>query len=530
MMSGLGNVLGNVYGDANDRPKKSDLSDVQDSMDALVEVPTDELESTAEPTEASEADAEETPALDELSEWIGDEVSADSEDQFGPQESIFETDGMTFLDSEDDPPFGNDNSFEAENPFESDNTMLETDVEESQTEVPASPSATSDDEAPQRADWLDELDGASGADWIESLPEGSAEEPEPDSSSDADAALDEAPAQETAVTASLELESDDAGTSEADTALESQDEQWLDDLFGADDVESPDSDATEASVPTAEPASPAADASAPSLDTADAPATPEPVQDDISDLAHGVGNGTPSLMELQDATAGAMVAALSPQTASVGADWIRSDDDIIPSRSKRMRRSKSLEIAPAISLAAPMAGALDQSTEPFIAPDVHMPSSTTDVAQPSTPSADDPIALFSPVDDSEAQPTGRFARKGRKSKKSKLDAEIAELNAQAAEPEAEAPDTDNTMSEPERGLADVIGSSQPASSDDADVIAAAPLIGDAGLPATPATTDPEPIVEEATQDDDVLGDAAEEPKKKRLQLTRKKKQNDKASS
>ena len=303
------------------------------------------------------------------------------------------------------------------------------------------------------------------------------------------------------------------GTDEPE--LDSEDEKWLDDVFGADE--------TSTNAPSDQSSAPE-DLQQETPGIEDSVSLPDKIDDDISDLAADIGNGSPSLMELQDATAGAMVAALTPQVGNVGADWIRSDDDIIPTRSKGLRRSKKLEIAPAISLAVPVDvahGSSEPAPAATGAQDLAEDTDTHDVLDsalavdaPSAAPSHDAIAMFSPVDDNAEKKAGRFARKGRKSKKS---------NVESGHTEPDTLDAGDAV----RGLAEVIASSEPEPIDENDVtfVAAAPLIADAGLPATPETVDPEPIV-----DDGTVEDAAEAPKKRRLQLTRKKKQKNDAES
>jgi len=293
MMSGLENVLGNVYGDADDRPKKSDLSDVQDSIDALTG------------------------------------PSNDSVDQIDSQHDIFDSEGLTFLDE--------DTSFEAETLFDDNFFDAANDTV---------------DAAPQRADWL------------ASFPEGTAEQP------------DAANEPEDDVEASLGLE-----TETPDTSLEPEDEQWLDDLFGTDEAET--------SIPG------------------------ETAQTSTANISHGLGHRSPSLMELQKSAAEAVVAALTPQTVSVGVDWIRSDDDIVPSRGKGRRKANNLEIAPSVSL-APVTADLQEMPTAESSGSANAGSARGHTAPSSR--HDDPINLFSPFDDGEPHQLGRFARKGRKPK------------------------------------------------------------------------------------------------------------------
>ena len=124
-----------------------------------------QLESPGEAAPAAEALAEGTPALDELSDWVSADAPTEPTSDFGPDDDIFDTGGLTFLDSDDESPL------ESESPLETDAELDGNTEAEIQTEM-----ADSDSSAPQRAEWLDELDGTSGADWIDSLPEGAAEE------------------------------------------------------------------------------------------------------------------------------------------------------------------------------------------------------------------------------------------------------------------------------------------------------------------------------------------------------------------
>lgn len=514
MMSGLGNVLGNVYGDANDRPKKSDLSDVQDSMDALADVAPDESSTEPDSSEsdsafsasdsAHDAAVEETPALDELSEWVEETGSDDSTHQFGPDADIFESDGLTFLDTDDESPF------ETAEPFDVDPAAAAPEESAIDSDV-----IDPEDHSPVRATWLDDLDEPEGSeteDWIGSLPEGAAEE---DASTGTVSSLvdsvDDAPGHDSEGPNDSQPETDEAtaaifeATEEA-TELDTEDEQWLDDLFG---VEQPEANANDASKAAHE--APVGATDTPSshgvledeqADSVGADAS-GPIDADLADLVSNINTDTPSLIEVQDSTSAATTAVENPPAVAVGADWIRSDDDILPTKVRGMRRSKQIELAPAIVLAQ---AATEEDHQPE--PATHFVAAATAEA-----AADDPIDMFSPVDDDATRSARRFGRKERTSRKAKksTDLVLSDLDEHAVEA---------APTEEPRGLADVISAPTPPRDED-EHLAAAPVIADAGLPAAPAEVDLEDLAEE-TLDEDV--EAA--PKKKRFQLPRKNKKSD----
>jgi len=350
-MSGLENVLGNVYGNKDDQPQKTDLDDVQESMDALVEI--------NDPDGVSDMDESEDPtastALDELSDWIGappDTVAADDDDQ----ENIFATDNIGFLDEDSD-----EVPSQADPGDEHSSSKLEDIGAEDETA------------GHSRAEWLDNLDdieGESGQNWMDDLTEDHVHtEPEAESSAETSVGPERSDPLEST---SEEEDLEDLGPTlndlmaasapapaadpEADPGLpaDDQDEQWLDDLFSTDLADGPDTDFVDTATmqpPTDEQSAPLPDEML--LDGVGSSTPPAMSHSSDSTSIAGIpvtNEETPAWAQLQATTAEASATAAGMATAgatsgvALGADWIRSDDDILPARGRGKRRKQTLDI------------------------------------------------------------------------------------------------------------------------------------------------------------------------------------------
>ena len=347
-------MLSQVYGDADDLPRETDLTEVQDSLDALVESATDDDPDigddsagiVAEPDERNKADA--PSALDELTDWIGVPDADES-------------------DAQPDP--GSDSE-----------TPVAATADESETPTHA------------RAGWLDELDSHSSSSWIDDLEDGT------DSSSDvADAfePIEENHGTQPVIESNMVAEDPSPTEDEVFDGRE-DDDQWLDELLAVDGVPV---DRTRTPEPT-EPHTPPTDQSAASS-----------AQDLVTPVAFAV-----------------------PSSQKVTGDWIRSDDDIVPTKEVTMRRRRNVGLEPGADGDDPSADGDDPSA------DGDDPSADGDdpSADGDDPSADgdDPGAIFSKREESQpkAQPAGRFGRRRRKSRPGAagLDSQIALLKAEAA--------------------------------------------------------------------------------------------------
>lgn len=455
-MSGLENVLGNVYGNKDDQPQKTDLDDVQESMDALVEI--------NDPDGVSDMDESEDPtastALDELSDWIGappDTVAADDDDQ----ENIFATDDIGFLDEDSD-----EVPSQADQGDEHSSSKLEDIGAEDETA------------GHSRAGWLDDLDdieGESGQNWMDDLTEDHVHtEPEAESSAETSAG----PERSDPLESTSEEDLEDLGPTlndlmaasapapaadpQADPGLpaDDQDEQWLDDLFSTDLADGPDTDFVDTATmqpPTDEQSAPLPDEML--LDGVGSSTPPAMSHSSDSTSIAGIAvtnEETPAWAQLQATTAEASATAAGMATAgatsgvALGADWIRSDDDILPARGRGKRRKQTLDIVE-------------------LGPE------------------QDPIELFAPVEADEPK-----SKRSRKSKRKEMDATPAEPSSEAlagsetqAGSEVVEPGDIAKGDETTQGDApeDSTPESNPASL--VEQLADPPVIGDVGMPEAP---------------------------------------------
>jgi len=412
LMSGLENVLGNVYGNKDDQPQETDLNDVQESMDAL-----------AEATDPEEPEASE--ALDELSEWIGfNDDSDDTASETGaPEDTASETGALldtASIDEDDDDIFATDSFAFLEEDSDADSSADDTADEHPAPESSAPESSAAEDleavaepegSGHSRAGWLDDLDDVedeSAPNWMDELTE---DQVSPEHGSESNDTTSAEPERGSPIESSNEGEDfEDAGPTLDDLAAasapeapaepvspmppEDQDEQWLDDLFTTDLGDDPDAAAVAASTmpisaedaQTDEQAQPVPDAVPLDTDGASARATESDSSRTVpvADIAVNT-DVTPAWAQLQATTAEASasaagIAAATPGTtsgAALAGDWIRSDDDILPARGRGKRRKQTLDIAE-------------------LAPD------------------QDPIELFAPVEQEE--PKSRRARKSKREK------------------------------------------------------------------------------------------------------------------
>ena len=268
---------------------------------------------------------------------------------------------------------------------------------------------------------------------------------------------------------------------------------------------------------------------------------PEPYAEDAADIAElaiGADAKAPSLEEVQEVTAAAASSESVTQVAYVGADWIRSDDDIIPMKGKTLRAMKK-----------------SRKDEPLLQP----------IAV-----GEDPIALFSPMEEP-AEKKSKRGRLSRKKRAEELDAEIAQLNLdaqaglgveeliagsvttdEAAEPVLEPVDDDHTdhvdvsVTDADAAVTADAAITSDTSSDDTEDgdettdVLVPPRIEDAGLPELPdlpgevtffdhgdtdttsaedSPVDDDPSAEATDEEPDTSTDEPE--KKRRLRLRRK---------
>ena len=372
-MSGLKNVLGNVYGDPDDRPTQPDLDDVQDSMDALTESVDATDESAAPQPETTES------ALDELDGWVDGleqasepAATAAVESEPAPAEDDLDDPLAAFAEPTVDAT-GDDFDFTEDLPFDSASdddpwAMIDGDDDSPADDGhDAELSSTTDQTsaAPETAttdSWLDVVDGgdADDDDWMNEYQDADVvHEDAPETTDDlgpADVVEFELETGDTPDTdqISAALEAAVAGATDVATpASETTDEPthddapegedaWLDDLFSIDEE-------------MAEPAAPVDDTGViPVADDADAlveaisdpaPTTAEMLVTD--EVTHDLGSVTAAI------SAPAPEPTFTPTTAPSGFEhgWNRTDDDILPqaggggrgkakTKSKKKRRGK----------------------------------------------------------------------------------------------------------------------------------------------------------------------------------------------
>ena len=110
MMSGLNDVLGNVYGTAADKPQETNLEDVKESMDALLEHADKSMDAPASEstTDVSEAEPSAAPEQPEAFDALPAEISDDwvpggedpiDDDLFSADEEIGFDDDSAFVGS-----------------------------------------------------------------------------------------------------------------------------------------------------------------------------------------------------------------------------------------------------------------------------------------------------------------------------------------------------------------------------------------------------------------------------------------------
>ncbi len=298
-MSGLKNVLGNVYGDPDDRPKKANLDDVQESMDALTER-ADEAEPASEDAllDGSEHDSpwamlDELPDLNEnpapvdepaATKLDGQEVAPDAPTTETSWLSDVQADGSSedWLNDYDDS--GWTGSKQDETP--------PTNIDDS--------------------DGVDELANFDFASIEDSTDEASVEDLRHGAAGDASSSTAESFTE-------LLASGDSAESSATDTDdLDPDQEAWLDDLFSLDDNSE--------------------DVSAPRIDEA-------------ASLAPSALDAVSAMYSASDQKSDAhsdttSTATIEPPAGGFYSGWARIDDDILPQK-KSGRRSggKKAEVA-----------------------------------------------------------------------------------------------------------------------------------------------------------------------------------------
>ncbi len=464
-MSGLKNVLGNVYGDPDDRPTQPDLDDVQDSIDALAESVDPASETADEPAH------DEPSALDALDDWIDDldDGSYESDDTSpGVDDDPLAAFAEPALDDVDDVGSVDDLSVASDDdPWAMidgiSDDLGSSDLDDSAgggdpsiEDLPSSVDQTSTDSnttAETSDDWLSVVDGGdAGDDWMSEYDDvgSGGESPSEDvpmvgfEDFELDTGDDEVkPTDTTQIAAALAADA-------TDDAAPAGEEAWLDDLFTVDDpADEPAADAA--------PISPSMDETTDELssfaeqlaDTNVPEAAPTPAfDDDAQDL---LGSVTAAI------NTPAPAPTLAPAAAPGGFDtgWNRADDDILPAgggggrgRKKRGRKDDvAIEIdthqldrlaalptppnaapetigAPAatMTMQPPPMGAPNAGMAP-LAPPVGMvpppppgaPADLTASGLDGALQADDPVHLFAPDADLD-EAAGKRGRRGRKAK------------------------------------------------------------------------------------------------------------------
>ncbi|MCP4961557.1 MAG: hypothetical protein GY925_20105 [Actinomycetia bacterium] len=175
-MSGLNDVLGNVYGTAEDKPQKPDLEDVKSSMEALLDdadrsfdAPTPEPVETEAPEAATPIETVPDAALEELDEWI-DQEEGDG-DPFGT-ESTYVEDDLEF-EFDDTPAVAPDTEIEAVGVPDQPDDDLTDDFFANFEPTDDDDLAESDDptqESDLGVSWLTDVDGSEqDDDWLNDL-------------------------------------------------------------------------------------------------------------------------------------------------------------------------------------------------------------------------------------------------------------------------------------------------------------------------------------------------------------------------
>ena len=447
-MSGLKNVLGNVYGDSADRPQNAKLDDVKESMDALLEHAEEAID---EPFSIDDLDASDKPSPTALVEELDDVEESDDLDEpeatYDPfaDEMMAGDDDVAFEESHvdggdpDDPWALIDDALD-ETPDEAPVAEAVAEVVADTEPVNITPAPTVDQPSADPS-WLEGVDAdESGDDWLNEYDEtgwtGTTDTDELDE-------LDEAPDPTQEPTGFDDLEIDVpapaavAAVPQADApVLDEEEEAWLDDLFTVAADESSDAEPTdtlddeESDPEWVEPGPAVVQAAAPAAHIPPYTA-PEPVQ---------VPHFTPPT---------AVPFAAGPLPAPTGgfhAGWARLDDDILPSKKAgRSRRKSGPEIAIEVDTAHLNRGVSHDSK--FIGPSSSETFSTVALAPIPAPipamhpgmaslptqangplDASDPVHLFAPDEELEAA-----SKKGRRLKKAPKAEKIRAEKAPRAE-------------------------------------------------------------------------------------------------
>ncbi|NOX28947.1 MAG: hypothetical protein GXP35_02675 [Actinobacteria bacterium] len=318
-MSGLKNVLGNVYGDPDDRPNKANLDDVKESMDALTEHADD-----GEP--ALPGGSEESPwaMLDELPDLNQSPAPADE------------------------------------------SAATKPDREEIATEEPA----TEDSWLPDvqvdglSEDWLNDYDdsGWTGSKQDETPATNADDANDVDELANFDFASIEHPTDEASVedlrhrsvgeTSSAAAESftevSDSGNSDELSASDTDDldpdqEAWLDDLFSLDD-DSEDETAEDQSSSKVDDVESAIHDTRPAQSTD----TVAPVMDETASLASTGLDAISAIYSASDQKSrphSDTTSTIDPPAGGFYRGWARTDDDILPQKKSGRRGAKKTEVS-----------------------------------------------------------------------------------------------------------------------------------------------------------------------------------------
>jgi len=359
-MSGLKNVLGNVYGDPNDRPKKANLDDVKESMDALTEH-ADEAEPASEDTllDGSEHDSpwamlDELPDLNENPAPVDEPTATKLDDQEvapdAPEAPTTEASWLSDVQADgNSEDWLNDYDDSGWTGSKQDETPT-TDIDDS-TEV-------------------DELANFDFASIEDSTDEASVEDLRHRSVGEASSSAAESFTE-------LPASGESAESSATDTDdLDPDQEAWLDDLFSLDD-DSEDKAANDQGSSKVDDVDTASSDTAP-VRSVDATA---PVMDETSSLAPSSLDAVSAMYAASDQKSKphsdtTSTATIDPPAGGFYSGWARIDDDILPQKkSGRRRGGKKTEVA-----IAPDSQLTAQSQNHSIAPDMQSLSADASLA------------------------------------------------------------------------------------------------------------------------------------------------------